>query len=125
MSINLSSLEVASIKRECEEGRKTHEAVKFAWVDAFFGPKDHLPGRVFINLCLQTMETINNNNVSVVAPSINDTGGGECPAQALVDLTWVRVILCLFYTVIFIFGFSGNVLVILVREERRGGQRSL
>ena len=42
---------------------------------------------------------------------------GLCPAQRLINDFWVRVALCLCYLVIFVIGFTGNLLVILVRKE--------
>ena len=57
------------------------------------------------------------DNSSSLLLEANDTLSAECPAQALVGDNWFRAVLCCLYSVIFVFGVVGNVLVVIVSRK--------
>ncbi|XP_059084227.1 prolactin-releasing peptide receptor-like [Tigriopus californicus] len=50
---------------------------------------------------------------------VHDNQSVPCPEQKLINETWIRVVIILFYLIIFVIGFFGNMLVILVVAKNK------
>ena len=65
---------------------------------------------------LSSLSDLNQSAAAAVSVPSSDiqSDAAVCHDQLLMDVIWVRLVLCLFYLIIFVLGVFGNTLVILV-----------